>query len=126
MNYAKQMQAVVDAFVDQVTELALRAALESISSSMGVSFPSAFMSNGASRVCAKRGAYAMDQMKERILRLITDNPGKRSEEINATLGTTTKDLALPLRQLVADKQITTKGQRRGMRYFASGRKTAKA
>ena len=47
--------------------------------------------------------------------------GLRIEEINRELGTTTKDLALPIRKLVADGMLAAKGQRRATKYFP-GRK----
>lgn len=40
-------------------------------------------------------------------------------EINAKLGTTTAEVALPIRQLVAEKLVRVEGQRRGSRYFAA-------
>jgi len=45
------------------------------------------------------------------------NPGLRIEQINKELGTTTKDLALPIRKLVADKVISAKSQKRSTTYF---------
>jgi hypothetical protein len=39
-------------------------------------------------------------------------PGLRIDEINKELGTTTKDLALPIRKLIADGMLTAKGQKR--------------
>jgi hypothetical protein len=42
----------------------------------------------------------------------------RIEQINKQLGTTTKDLALPIRKLISEGAITTKGQKRSTTYFA--------
>ncbi|MDB4958037.1 MAG: putative binding protein [Myxococcales bacterium] len=123
MDLTKQMEQVVNGFVAQVTELAKRAAIETLTSTMGFatrgSFPRATTSGGR----GKRGAEQIDATKEKLVNFILDNPGKRSEQINAALRTTTKDIALPLRQLVADKLVTTKGQRRGMTYFVNSAKS---
>ncbi|MDB4958031.1 MAG: hypothetical protein JWO36_5600 [Myxococcales bacterium] len=122
MNPATEMQRVIDDFVSRVTDLAKRAALEAIGGAMGMS-SSSYKHRPSSGGRAKRGAEQMEAMKAKILRAIKDHPGKRSEELNAALGTTTKELALPLRQLVADKLVTTKGQRRGMTYYAKSSKS---
>jgi predicted transcriptional regulator len=50
---------------------------------------------------------------------VGSNPGLRIEQINRALGTRTAELRLPLRKLIAAKQIKTKGQRRATRYFAA-------
>ncbi len=47
------------------------------------------------------------------------NPGLRIEQINKQLGTTTKSLALPIRKLVAEKRVKTKGAKRSTAYFAT-------
>lgn len=39
------------------------------------------------------------------------------EQIAKTLGTTTKELALPAKKLIAEKKIKTKGERRATKYF---------
>jgi predicted HTH transcriptional regulator len=128
MDYSKQMQDVVNGFVSQVTELAKRAAVEAISKSMGIAPRSTSAALTRTNIGTlggrgKRDVEQMDAMKTKLLRLIADNQGVSSERINSLLGTTTKQIALPLRQLVADKLVTTKGERRGMRYFTG--KTAK-
>ena len=46
------------------------------------------------------------------------NPGSRGEQIAAALGTDVKTMRLPMLKLIADKQVRTEGQRRGMTYFA--------
>jgi len=49
------------------------------------------------------------------------HPGLRIEQINKELGTTTKDLALPIRKLISEAAITAKGEKRSTTYFP-GRK----
>lgn len=50
---------------------------------------------------------------------VAKNPGLRIEQINKQLGTTTKELALPIRKLVASGAVKTKGKRRSTSYFAA-------
>ena len=49
---------------------------------------------------------------------VAKHPGLRIEQINKELGTSTKDLALPIRKLIAEGQIKTKGKKRSTTYFA--------
>ena len=44
--------------------------------------------------------------------------GLRIEQINKELGTTTRDLALPIRKLIAEGHLHTKGEKRATTYFA--------
>lgn len=46
---------------------------------------------------------------------------KRTEEINAALGTTTSQVFLPIAKLLAKKRIKKKGAKRATEYFAAGR-----
>lgn len=57
-----------------------------------------------------------------MLGFIKSHPGLRIEEINRELGTNTKDLALPMKKLIAAKQIKALGQRRATKYFAGAPK----
>jgi predicted transcriptional regulator len=68
------------------------------------------------RSCTARSAVGA--MQGKVLGFIKSHPGLRIEEINRELGTTTKDLALPMRKLIAGKAIKTEGQRRATKYFA--------
>jgi len=65
---------------------------------------------------AKRSPEELESLTKSILSHLKKNPGQRSEQIAAGLGTTTKDLALPLKALVEAKQLKTAGVRRGMTY----------
>ena len=67
---------------------------------------------------AKRTSDELDRLAEQFHAFFTKHPGLRIEQINKQLGTTTKDLALPIRKLIADGTITTKGQKRSTTYFA--------
>ena len=49
----------------------------------------------------------------------------RIEQINKQLGTTTKDLALPIRKLVSEGALKTKGEKRSTAYFAGEAKKKK-
>ena len=65
----------------------------------------------------KRSAEELAALTKEIIATLKKRPGLRSEQLAATLNTTTKDLALPLSGLVEAGSLKTKGQRRGMQYF---------
>ena len=50
---------------------------------------------------------------------MSKHPGLRIEQINKEIGTSTKDLALPIRKLVAEKRVKVKGKKRSTTYYAT-------
>jgi len=131
-DFQNDMNHVVQGFVAQITELARRAALDTLESAFGgkpargrsAAVALALPSAGAARAGrprggrgAKRTAADLEALSEKFAAFVKSNPGLRIEQINKELGTTTKDLALPIRKLVADKVITAKGQKRSTTYF---------
>jgi len=132
-----QMNQSVQEFVAQITEIARRAALETL----GAAFSGGRATGGngattfgsgtttvkpaAARALGrpaggrgvKRAPEDIEAMGQRFVAFVKANPGLRIEQINKELGTTTKDLALPIRKLEAEGVITTKGQRRATQYF---------
>ncbi len=67
---------------------------------------------------AKRPQEEIAALAEKVGAFIRKNPGLRIEQINKELGTSTKDLALPLKKLIADKAISTRGKKRATTYSA--------
>ncbi len=121
----RELQALVDRFVEDLRELATRIAIDQIQNAFGsTALPRAAkaapIARGGNNKRGRRGAQELNDLRERLYRVIADNPGRRTEELNAALGTTTPQIAQQLRQLVADKRVRTEGARRGMRYFATG------
>ncbi len=117
----RELQALVDRFVEDLRELATRIAIDQIENAFGTSAakPLKAAPVRAGKKRGRRGAQELDELRERLFRVIADNPGRRTEELNAALGTTTSQIASLLKGLVADRRVRTEGARRGMRYFAS-------
>lgn len=65
---------------------------------------------------AKRTPEELEALTKNVLAHIKKNPGLRVEQIAEALGTTTKELALPIIKL--GKALKTQGQRRGTKYTA--------
>jgi len=141
-DFQNEMNHAVQGFVAQITELARRAAIDTLESAFGGSVPAAprsaprvvetpAASNGGPRLGrprggrgAKRTSEDLEALSAQLASFVKAHPGMRIEQINKELGTTTKDLALPIRKLLADHVLTSKGQKRSTTYFP-GRKAPK-
>ena len=133
MDFQAEMNRVVQGFVSQIAALARQAALDTLGAafSQAQATPSTGSSLNAPAASrpgrpaggrgAKRTQADIEAMSSKVVAFIKAHPGLRIEQINKELGTTTKDLALPLRKLVSDKVLATKGQKRATTYFP-GRK----
>jgi hypothetical protein len=131
-NYQSEMRRLVDGFVNQLSELWRRQAIEASIAALGGQSRGkaggiAALGRGRGRG-VKRSPEELDKLSDTFIEFVRSNPGLRIEQINKELGTTTKDLALPIRKLLADGEIKAKGQKRSTTYFASegGRKRKKA
>ena len=139
-DFQNEMNRVVQGFVAQITELARRAAIDTLESAFGGrggggggrGAPAAeALAANLGRVGrprggrgAKRSSADLEALSGRFASFVASNPGLRIEQINKQLGTTTKDLALPIRKLISEGRIKAKGQKRSTTYFP-GKKKAK-
>jgi len=124
-DFQSEMNRVVAGFVAQITELARAAAREMIDEALGKGTKSlgGFSRNGRGRNRgAKRNSDELDKLADSFLAYVHKHPGMRIEQINKQLGTSTKDLALPIRKLIAEGALKTKGEKRSTTYFAGERK----
>jgi uncharacterized protein YoaH (UPF0181 family) len=112
-----QINKLVTQFVSDLTELAQQAAVETIRNTFSDGVNSALTGALAGKH-GKRNHSQLDQLQETFRTHVAANPGQRIEQINRALGTSTKDLQLPIRKLIASGKITTKGSRRVTQYFA--------
>ena len=136
-DFQNEMNRTVQGFVSQITELARRAAIDTLESAFGGRMPG----NGASVMPpavavvgragrhrggrgAKRSPADLAALSDRVATFVKTNPGLRIEQINKQLDTTTKDLALPIRKLISEGVISAKGKKRSTTYFP-GKKRSK-
>lgn len=129
-DFQTEMNRVVSEFVAQITELARAAARDMIDNALGKASKgvkggtvAASRSRGRG---AKRSASELDRLAEEFHAFVAKNPGLRIEQINKELVTTTKDLALPIRKLISEGAIKTKGAKRSTTYFAGESKKKKS
>jgi hypothetical protein len=129
-NFEQQINQRVQAFVAEITELARKQAFDTLSNALQGAGLFGGRGRGGRNGAGRRGRAALattaggrrssDQIEatcEALLSAIAANPGQRIEQIGQAIGMRTKDLALPIRKLVAQKHIRTEGQRRATRYF---------
>ena len=70
----------------------------------------------------KRTSGQLDKIVGSLFTFIKEHPGQRVEQINKALGTTTKELALPIRKMMAEGTIHSEGSKRATAYFAGGKR----
>lgn len=136
-DFQNEMNRTVQSFVAQITHLARRAAIDTLESAFGGvgASQNGSVAVGATSVSpqqragrphgrgvAKRPPKDLEALSDRFVSFVRLNPGLRIEQINKHLGTATKDLALPIRKLVAAGTVTVEGERRSTTYFAGKKK----
>ncbi|MFO7177781.1 MAG: DNA-binding protein [Pseudomonadota bacterium] len=128
------VRAVVDRFVEDLTAAIteeVRSAVEAALMGSGPA-PARATARAAARPRAravrvaprakgeKRSPEELEALTAKLRGYIAKNPGQRIEQIARGLGTTTKELTLPAKKLLAAKQISTKGEKRATTYFPRG------
>jgi hypothetical protein len=118
----REILALVDNFVADLSDLAKRIAIAQLKTAFGVGAPSVVSSPPPAPTPqrqgrARRGQREIEALRDKLLAAISEQPGCRAEDINTALGTKTLQIAQPLRRLVEDQLVRTEGARRGMRYF---------
>lgn len=68
----------------------------------------------------KRSPAELVVLTNILLKYIAKHPGQRIEHIAVGLGRPTKELNLPIKKLISEKLIATKGQKRATTYTARG------
>lgn len=127
-DIASQLTAAINDFVAQIADLARQAAFESVQLALGrepqpsPSDPTARRGWNPGRKVLRRSTDDLASLAGAVHAFVAEHPGLRIGEINKRLGTSTKALARPVRQLVAEGSLKKKGVRRSTVYFAADRK----
>ncbi|MEZ4361415.1 MAG: hypothetical protein R3B48_14610 [Kofleriaceae bacterium] len=128
-----QISKLVSEFVDNVTALARRAAVDTLTGALDDRGGRRRGGGGGALTIdlsklerrgkgAKRSSTQLDRLQTRVMEFVSANPGMRIEQINKELGTSTRDLQLPIRKLIAAGSLKSKGEKRATTYFVSGRR----
>jgi hypothetical protein len=132
-NAQSEIRSLIETFATNLEALSRRAALEQVLASLGGAIsapakrgPGRPKGSGAKQTRIKkskggrRSAAESAGQGEALLAHVTNNPGQRGEQIAKALGTDVGTMRLPMKKLIAAKKVKTRGQRRGMTYFAAG------
>lgn len=122
MDIDAKIRACVDAFVAELTGLIREAALEKVAEAI----TGGTVTRGRTRVGArassartggKRTSDQIEAQRHQIASYVAKNPGLGVEGIASGLGTTSKELTLPIKKMLAAKELTRKGHKRATKYF---------
>ena len=128
-----RIRSRVEAFAEELSALIRDSAMETVRDALGGS-AAPRRAGRAGRVAAsaapvrggggrrekgqKRDPGEIERLTGRLLDYVKGNAGQRIEQIAAGMGTVTKELNLPVKKLIAQKSLKTKGQKRATQYFA--------
>lgn len=130
---SNDIQNLINDFTTQLSTLVRRSALEQVLGALqgdtttttrkiggaGNTSKVKVVRLGRAKKGSRRSADDVSAMGETLLDFVKKNPGQRGEQIAKALRTDVGTMRLPMKALIAAKKIKTKGQRRGMTYFAS-------
>jgi len=128
----REIRERIDAFVEEISNLVKISALEAVHEALGSEVAASRGAGVAKRGPAgapkaiaaatdrggKRTPEAVLKLAGEVLAYIQSHPGQRLEEIGKGVGAPTKELKLPIQKLFEQESITTKGVKRGTKYFA--------
>ncbi len=125
LDIQSEIDARIEAFVSDITELAKQVAYEALASALyhgeqvdtGSWGQTRLPLDGARTRSGKRSADEIARTVEALEEYIQANPGQRMETIARAMGTTTRDLALPIKKLLATERVRTEGQKRATEYY---------
>ena len=128
-----RIRSRVEAFAEELSALIRDSAMETVRDALGGGGGGGGARRGgrggrAAAVSAKVGSRRekgqkrdpneIERLTGRLLDYVKGNAGQRIEQIAAGMGTVTKELNLPVKKLIAQKSLKTKGQKRATQYFA--------
>lgn len=124
-NFDQQIRKTIEAFVEELSGLVRAAAVQSVTEAFGGSgataraaaAPRGARLGGRRAKGQKRAPEDLVALVGQLFSAIKANPGQRMEQIAKGLRSSTQELALPAKKLIAEKKIKTKGERRATKYF---------
>ena len=131
-----EIQSRISAFLDELSGLVKRQALEAVHEALGGAVaprrgpgrprkvtvrpgrrPRAMAKRAVRGKRIRRSPEDLGKLQTAILATVKSKQGQRLEEIGKAMKTDTAELKRPMGLLLAAKKVKTKGQRRGTRYF---------
>jgi len=123
----QQIRQRIEAFVSELDVLVREAAVASVSQALGrdsarrerITRAAPALRSRARTKGEKRSSNELASLTSRLREYIAKNPGNGIEQIGKAIGSRTKELALPVKKLLADRAIRTRGVKRATKYFAA-------
>ncbi|ACY17100.1 hypothetical protein [Haliangium ochraceum] len=117
-----QVNAHIEAFISDITELAKEAARETLNQALGSGADGALLPRSEfgdlrRRKGGKRSPEEIEKTAETLLEYISENPGQRMETIGRAMNASTQELTLPIKKLLSSGKLRTEGQKRATTYF---------
>lgn len=130
----QEIQNRIQAFVDELSTLVRQAALASVAEALGAERAAAPAPRGrpAARAAAparargrrpkgqKRSPAELKRLVESVQSYVQKSPGRGVEQMSRDLGVPSKELTLPIRKLVKQRLVKTRGQKRATKYYPGG------
>jgi hypothetical protein len=126
----QEIRSRIESFIGEMSQLVRLAALEAVHAALtggnGVvkRGPGRPRRNGTAAAdpvrrgrSGKRSPEAVQKTADALLAYLKGNEGQTIEQVAKGMGTSTKELKLPVIKLIDAKSIKTKGQKRGTKYF---------
>ncbi len=121
-----KVRGLVEAFASDLTALIRESAFDTVRAALGDSAPSGRRGSkpaagGTARRSLPKGAKRppgeISKLTARLLEYVKGHKGERIEQVAKGMGVSTRELNLPVKKLIADKAIRTKGHKRATQYF---------
>ena len=132
----QEIQSRIQSFLDELSGLVKRQALEAVHEALGQSAPArrgpgrprkvSMRPGRRPKAMAKRGVRGkrirrspedLAKLQASLMSQIRSKKGQRLEEIGKALKTDTAVLKRPIAMLLAAKKVRTEGKKRGTKYF---------
>jgi hypothetical protein len=117
----RQITQRIDGFIADIHELARKAALETLAAVLNDRFAQPHRAHRPPPTTrppgTKRTVAELVYLRNALLEHIAQHPGQRMEELTAALGVPRRELNLPLRKLVAEGRLHSRGHKRATTYY---------
>lgn len=121
-----RIRGLVEAFASDLTALIRESAFDTVRAALGDAAPSGRRGSkpaagGAPRRALPKGAKRppgeIEKLTTRLLEYVKGHKGERIEQIAKGMGVSTRELNLPVKKLIGNKLMRTKGHKRATQYF---------
>jgi hypothetical protein len=119
----ERIRGMVQAFAGELAALIRESAFDTVRAALGDSGGrgrrgSAALGRRSDRSKgAKRPPQEIAKLVGKLRDYVKAHPGQRIEQIAKGMGTSTRELNLPAKKLLSQKQLKTRGEKRATKYF---------